>query len=289
MKLCPSCNSEIANTNGWACRACGREPELIDGIPAFAPELSGKVDGFDPAAYSHLQSLEPDSFWFNSRNALIVHALRKYAPKARSFLEIGCGTGFVLTAIADARPELDLTGSELHAAGLAVARRRLGSHVSLLQLDARRLPFREEFDAIGAFDVLEHIVEDELVLRAIRQALRPAGIFIATVPQHPGLWSPTDDVAHHVRRYKIRELDQKVRDAGFSILVSTSFVALLLPALALTRVLARRAKDYDGQKEMLHSSMVNAVANFAMSMERHLIAAGLRFPFGGSRLVIARR
>ena len=289
MKLCPSCDGAISNDEGWACQACGYEPPLIEGIPAFAPELSDTTTGFDPAAYAKLASLEPGSFWFNSRNALIVHALRKYAPRARNFLEIGCGTGFILSAIADTRPDLDLTGSELHAAGLAVARRRVGSNVPLLQLDARRLPFREEFDAIGAFDVLEHIVEDEIVLSAVWQALRPDGIFVATVPQHPGLWSPTDDIAYHVRRYRIRELDQKVRAAGFTILASTSFVTLLSPALVVTRLMARRAKDYNAQSEMRLGPTTNMIASMAMSLERALIVAGLRFPFGGSRLVVAKR
>ena len=289
MRLCPSCNKAITNGEAWICHACGYEPPMVDGIRAFAPELSDTITGFDPAAYADLAALEADSFWFNSRNELIVHALRKYAPQARSFLEIGCGTGFVLSAIAKARPELTLTGSELHAKGLAVARSRLGSETSLLQLDARRLPFREEFDSIGAFDVLEHIVEDEMVLSAVWQALRPDGIFIATVPQHPGLWSPTDDTSHHVRRYQIRELGRKTRAAGFTILASTSFVTLLSPAFVVTRLMARRAKNYNAQGEMQLGRATNKIANFAMSLERAMIVAGLRFPFGSSRLVIAKR
>ena len=289
MKLCPSCDGGISSEERWVCQACGYEPPLIEGIPAFAPELSDTTTGFDPAVYEKLASLEANSFWFNSRNALIVYALRKYAPRAQSFLEIGCGTGFVLTAIAAARPDLDLTGSELHVAGLVVARRRLGSNASLLQLDARHLPFREEFDAIGAFDVLEHIVEDEMVLGAVRRALRPGGIFIATVPQHPSLWSPTDDIAHHVRRYQIRELGRKTRAAGFTMLASTSFVTLLSPALAFTRLRARRAKDFNAESEMQLGPTANRIASWVMSLERTLIVAGLRLPIGSSRLVIAKR
>lgn len=41
----------------------------------------------------------------------------------------------------------------------------------LLQMDTRHIPYQGEFDVVGAFDVLEHIEEDEDVLREINRAL----------------------------------------------------------------------------------------------------------------------
>jgi len=37
---------------------------------------------------------------------------------------------------------------------------------------------------VGAFDVLEHIKEDEIALGQIHKALRPSGVMLLTVPQH---------------------------------------------------------------------------------------------------------
>ena len=68
-------------------------------------------------------------------------------------------------------------------------------------MDARNIPFRDEFDVIGAFDVLEHIDEDVAVIDEVRKALRPGGGFLMSVPQHPALWSQQDERAFHVRRY----------------------------------------------------------------------------------------
>ena len=42
-------------------------------------------------------------------------------------------------------------------------------------MDARRIPARNVFDVIGAFDVLEHIEDDAAVLTAMHLALRPGG------------------------------------------------------------------------------------------------------------------
>ena len=70
-------------------------------------------------------------------------------------LEIGCGTGFVLQQLA-AEDRYQLIGLESHIAGLRHARARLPS-VDFVQADARDLPYDSEFDAIGAFDVIEHV------------------------------------------------------------------------------------------------------------------------------------
>ena len=63
---------------------------------------------------------------------------------------------------------------------------------------------------IGAFDVLEHIADDELVLSQMHQAVRKGGGIILTVPQHSFLWSEIDEYSRHVRRYSVSELKLKL-------------------------------------------------------------------------------
>jgi 2-polyprenyl-3-methyl-5-hydroxy-6-metoxy-1,4-benzoquinol methylase len=65
-------------------------------------------------------------------------------------------------------------GSDIFNRSLSFAQRRLPDAV-LFQMDARRIPFEEEFDVVGAFDVLEHINEDDVVLRQMLQAIKPGG------------------------------------------------------------------------------------------------------------------
>src|SRR5207244_1562327 len=119
-------------------------------------------------------------------------ALAAHFPHARSYLEVGCGTGYVLRAVRDAFPGLRVEGSELFEEGLAIARRRL-PEVPLHRLDARHSPFRDAFDVLGSFDVLEHIEEDETALEQLRATVRPGGGVLLTVPQHPWLWGPADE------------------------------------------------------------------------------------------------
>lgn len=87
-----------------------------------------------------------------------------------------------------------LFGSELFGARLPFTAERT-PQASFLQMDACDNPFVAEFDAIGAFDVLEHIPLDALALGQIHAALKPGGVLLLTVPQHAWLWSASDDYA----------------------------------------------------------------------------------------------
>lgn len=288
MKLCASCGESLERVT-QRCGHCFYQPENIGGQLAFAPELAHESEGFEADYFARLAELEAGNFWFRSRNELIVWALQHYFPAAENFFEVGCGTGFVLSGIGRALPALTLNGSEVFSAGLSFAAERLPG-VELFQMDARRIPFREEFDVIGAFDVLEHVKEDEEVLAQMYRATRKHGGILLTVPHHPFLWSPVDDYARHVRRYRTRELSEKVRRAGFKVTRATSFVSLLFPALVLSRLKQRLShKELDPLAEYGISPLMNAALEKVLSAERVLIRAGLSFPFGGSLLLIARR
>jgi SAM-dependent methyltransferase len=261
----------------------------VSGYAAFAPELAADDEGFEPAFFAELAGLEAQNFWFRARNRLLTWALERYFGHANSLLEIGCGTGFVLSGIAAARPHLRLCASEIHASALRHAAARVPD-AELLQLDARRIPFAEEFDVVGAFDVIEHVEDDAAVLREMHRAAVPGGGLLLTVPQHPFLWSEYDVRAHHVRRYRVRELREKLDAAGFEIVRMTSFVSLLLPLMMVSR-LGRRGygDDYDPLAELRLQSWRNTLLEKVLDFERGLIRAGMPLPAGGSLLAVARR
>jgi len=284
MLLCPSCGKQHINAE-QACPQCHFTPARVDGFLAWAPELAKHNDSFPEASFEGLARVEAGSFWFRSRNAIVQWALRKYFPSFDSLLEVGCGTGFVLSGIAKAFPHARICGSEIHTAGLSFAAKRL-PEAELLQMDARRLPYEAEFDVVAAFDVIEHIVEDELVLQNFHRAIKPGGICLLTVPQHQWLWSPTDDAACHKRRYSAEELHRKVTAAGFRIVRSTSFVTLLLPLMAATRWRARRTGRAGGSEAMLLNPTLERVLEAIMRVELQLIKWGLNLPAGGSRLLV---
>lgn len=246
--------------------------------------------GFKAHYFKELAELEAGNFWFCVRNRIILWALHKYSPDLKSFLEIGCGTGFVISAISKQFPEVRLLGSEYLEDGLVYARQRLPS-AEFMQMDARQIPSESEFDAIGVFDVLEHIEEDEVVLQQIFKALKPGGIVFITVPQHRWLWSVVDEYACHVRRYSAIELHEKVCNVGFEIIRSTSFVSTLLPAMYLSRLLKQNKTDIsmDAMAELRINPILNKIFEWLLNFELLLIRLGVALHVGGSRLLIARK
>jgi SAM-dependent methyltransferase len=245
--------------------------------------------GYDAGIFEELAALEDESFWFRARNRLLVRLTRQLSKPGDRFLEIGCGTGYVLQALAR-ECGLAMTGSELFPEGLEFARKRV-PEADFSVLDAREMPYREEFDLAGAFDVLEHIDDDVGVLRGLHGALRPGGHLLITVPQHRWLWSDADDYAHHVRRYRRSEMVERVEGAGFEVLRASSFVTSLLPLMLASRL--RRGQGEGSfeelAKELVPPAPINRSLEWMLNREVDLIARGVSLPAGGSLVVVARR
>jgi SAM-dependent methyltransferase len=255
----------------------------------FAPELADTISGMDPAGFDRLSKVEDEHFWFVTRNELIVGLANKFFPGARRYLEVGCGNGAVLRAIAASRQWERLAGSELHPTGLSHARQRLPRNVEFVQMDARHVPATDVFDLTGAFDVIEHIADDEAVLRGLRSATQAGGGIIIAVPQHPWLWSRADDVAHHQRRYSRGELEVKLGRNGFEVLFSTSFTAVLLPLMIISRLKGRGQGNNDAiDREFTLNPRVNRLFTAILRAEVRMTLAGFSWPAGGSRVVVGR-
>ena len=288
MKICIRCQFDFVAPN-WICPWCGFMPCQVGGFTSLAPDIASGGGGFSPEAFKELVVLEAANFWFRARNRLIIWSFKKYLPHLQRYLEIGCGTGYVLHGVAQAFPNAKLTGSEVLSAGLPFAATRV-PQMELLQMDARHIPYVDEFDAIGAFDVLEHIEEDEQVLQSMWLALRPGGAIVISVPQHRWLWSAADTHACHVRRYQTSELCTKAQRAGFTVAFETSFVSLLIPAMLVSRLFKQKKQGAENVfSELRLPTWLNKSFEAVMGLERQLIQWGARLPVGGSRLLIATK
>jgi len=249
--------------------------------------LETETELFPPSSFDELAAVETQNWWFRSRNRIILWVLKTHVGSFDRFLEVGCGTGFVLEAIHKANPAAEMHGSEYFEEGLVHARKRVQS-ANFTQLDARTMMETERYDCIGAFDVIEHINEDELVFSNLSRALKRGGALLVTVPQHRWLWSTVDEYACHVRRYTRAELVNKMTRSGLMVEYVTSFVSLLVPLMWLSRL---RAGDtnYDPMDEFRIPGWLNRCLELAMSLELGLLKIGFRLPFGGSLLLIAKK
>src|SRR5512133_2005177 len=179
--------------------------------------MSPSHESYDPHYFEPLFAAEERHFWFVARNKVICSLARKAlrGNPTGQILEVGCGTGNVLQALEKEYPAEQLTGMDLFQEGLQFARRRV--HCGLVQADLAFPPFNRPYDLLGMFDVLEHIKEDQVVLDHAFRLVKPGGWLLLTVPADPALWSYFDVASHHVRRYTLPELQEKVQKAGFIV------------------------------------------------------------------------
>lgn len=287
MKRCLQCNN-FFDSSSWRCPECSFEPSDHSGIRSFAPEFAEGSDGYNPSSYEKVSRFQDEHFWFRGRNELICSLLRKYFPDVKSLLEIGCGTGQILRSVRQANPEMRLCGTEIHTCGLMYAQNCL-SDIEFFQMDARRIPFQEEFDLVCAFDVIEHVDDDFSVLRQLCNACRPGGGIMLTVPQHAWLWSSKDEDACHKRRYSRQELLEKVGRAGFDVVMTTSFITLLLPLMYLSRLRERKTKEVRAHRELDVPRLINSAFLACSRFENFLVQSHICLPFGGSLMLIGRK
>lgn len=248
---------------------------------------------FDPSWYPALAEAEDRHFWFVARSELIAGVVKQLTSGLDAVprvLEVGCGTGGVLRALAAAHPGIRLVGLDYLSEGLSIASERSGAMA--VRGQAMALPFAPAFDVVCLLDVIEHIADDISALVEARTILRPGGHVVLTVPAFPRLWSEIDELSGHQRRYSRRELDKSIRAGGFVPLRSTYFMAALsLPAFVLRRtgqLLARRTPNERSMRELQHHSLVNSVALRVLRRENRRIFRGRSLPFGLSLLAVAR-
>ncbi|MEX0694527.1 MAG: class I SAM-dependent methyltransferase [Rhodospirillales bacterium] len=292
MKRCLACET-LFDSATWTCPSCDNTPDVVGGYHAFAPELIDNKTAFDDESFGDLAESEDSSFWYVPRNNLIAWALRKYFPNAKTFYELGCGTGIVLKGLHDANPNLKLTGSDIYTTGLDEAHKRLRESVDeLLQTGAHDIPFRNHFDAIGAFDVVEHIDDDVGAMRELLQTLKPGGGAIFVVPRHMFMWSIMDDLACHKRRYGGRQFEDRVKLAGYEIVRTFSFGALTLPLQYWSRKVLQRFRKGEKMADYLElkvSPLTGLVLRLLFEIDQIPVKMGVNYPFGASLVVIARR
>lgn len=267
--------------------------EVIDGIKCYSPEVAFENLDYNPILYEELYNLEAKNFWFKARNRILSHLFSKYLGdnKEVKVLEVGCGTGFVLQELSKFK-NYKLCGIELNIEGLKYAKKRL-TNVEFIQLDFRRTHFENEFDAVGAFDVLEHIDDDVQIIKSAYKTLKDDGLFFISVPQHMWLWGTQDDASLHKRRYTKDELITKLKSAGFLIVFHSSFVFTLLPLMLLSRM-TMKSLDTEGNvkynyNEFKLPGFLNEFLNMLMYIDEFLIKLGIYLPIGGSLLVVAKK
>jgi SAM-dependent methyltransferase len=225
----------------------------------------------------------PDYWWYVARAELLEAALSTHVNGVGLALDLGSADGpsaAWLPAAAQRLVSLDIDARGLGAAGVC------GS--------ALALPFGgHTFDAVTAFDVIEHCEPEQTALAEIRRVLRPGGRFLMSVPAYTWAWSDFDVANGHHRRYTRPRAVAALNSAGFTVDRATYAFASVFPLFAAERMARRlRRRTAAGPADIVQLPRIPPSVNSALAALARLDRAALRrgdLPFGSSVFVAATR
>jgi SAM-dependent methyltransferase len=149
------------------------------------------------------------------RRRLIVALAREVAAAGApaSVLDVGCGNGEVLRALAQAFPGARLCGADLSEHVIEENRRRF-PHARFAALDLGAAALPETFDLVVCSEVVEHVRDWEAALANLRAMCAAGRHLVVTVPA--GKVFPIDRMMGHVRHFTPDELVAGLARAGFA-------------------------------------------------------------------------
>lgn len=238
--------------------------------------------------YREYYKIERNHWWFKVRNKILIeHASSLFNSKDIQILNIGAATGKTSELLGEIGK---VTTLEIDKESCEFLREEL--NINAIEGSITNLPFEDNsFDLVCAFDVIEHVEEDNTAVSEMTRVCKGGGKIFITVPALKILWSHHDVVNQHFRRYSLNNLVKLVNQtAGGQILYSTYFNFFLFPLILLFRLFSSAPKssnedEHGSDFSHFQNDTLSNIFHAIFSLEENLLAKKLRLPIGVSLLL----
>jgi SAM-dependent methyltransferase len=270
---------------GWA-----PPPPSDDGVRYAPSESRDPTLSYPEGGFGVLESERPGNYWFDHRAREITALLQRL--DVSTLWDVGAGVGTLGARLSEVG--LDVVAVEPSPVG-AHACARAGLPTMCGRLEDLRLP-DACLDAIGLFDVIEHIPDPLPVLVEAHRVLKPNGLVVATVPAMQWLWGDEDDYAGHIRRYRAGTLTSLAATAGFATIDCRYLFSMLVPPALVVRAIPYRLHirlssekvERRLRRQLSTQARGTALIGKALGLESRL-SERVRLPFGTSLLAAWRK
>ncbi len=244
--------------------------------------------------YKEYYKLEREHWWFKARLNILEFILQKKIPKNEplKILNGGAATGATSIMLKKYGEVQSLEYDKDCAAFLADILKEEISCESLTDL-----PFSEKtYDLVCAFDVIEHIEDDNKAVSEIHRVLNDDGYVFFSVPTFQILWSEHDEINHHFRRYRLNELEELLKANGFELVYGSYFNFILFFPILLVRVLSKMLPKKKTDKstgsdfeKFSSNDFLNRMLYKVFSMELTFLKWNIKLPLGVSAMIIGKK
>jgi SAM-dependent methyltransferase len=218
--------------------------------------------------------IEGRHWWFVARRRILRDIVSLVCPptagRNSTVVDIGCGTGANLAALAD---EYRCVGVDVSAEAIQLAKKRFPGVQFIpgqAKGDVRRA--LAHANVVLLTDVLEHVENDRDMLVSIVADCAPGAHFVITVPADMRLWSPHDEAFGHFRRYDIQNFSMLWRDLPLRKRLVTYFNSRLYPLVRTVRAVTQWRGHAAGKANTdfrLPAKPTNAALTRIFAGERH--------------------
>ncbi len=242
--------------------------------------------------FSVMRACEDTHWWYVGLHEITLDFINQLAvPGDNSqFLDAGCGTGGFIEKCSNSHPEIvGMEPSEFAFNELKSRETEL-----LARADLLRSPFPDNsFEIVLSHDVIGLFSGEQLKLgvKQLCRMVRPGGFLILNLPAFQWLISSHDKFVGNKTRFQ-RDLIKALLEAeGMEIQTSTYRLFFLFPLVAASRLIdrCRNRGEVTHSDVRMPNAMVNRILLWTLRMENRLIRKGIRFPWGLSIFVIARK
>jgi len=247
----------------------------------------------EKAEYRVIRRCEDRHWWYVGLHDLVMATVHKrlYGRIQPTVLDAGCGTGGLLEKLQQQGGciiGLDFSGDAFEQ----LQSRRLSG---LVKADVREMPFEPAtFDLVTSMDVLCALEGDDIrqTVEQMQQVLKPGGYMILNLPAYSWLYSGHDAYVGNKTRYCRHDLVHLLKSYGFEMEIATYRNTVLFVPAILARLMKFLVSGRDGtyaSDVKMPSRALNQIFLGILMLENFMIDLGIRFPFGLSIYLVARK
>lgn len=243
-----------------------------------------------PAYYKEYFELERSNWWFTARLEILKTQIKKQFNNKTDLkiLNIGVATGATSIMLEQFGTVKSIEFDEVC---FNFIKEKLT--IDIEQGSILDLQFADNtFDLVCAFDVVEHVEDDQLAVNEMIRVCKANGAVFATVPAFMDLWSKHDEINYHFKRYTNKTLLPLFDKNKGHITYHSYFNTLLFLPIYAIRWLSNKfpklfKRDGSGSDHsMFQLGLLNKVLYGIFITENALLKPRIKLPFGVSLMVI---